>query len=135
MDIRLAKHHSGHGANHTKKRLPVLLVYLEEHQRIDEAFYREKQIQGWSRAKKEALIQNKVEELSKLSECKNDSHYALWLRLRSATEKRLRSATEKRLRSATEKRLTSTSLSDQITDTEEQLNLTTAEQLSTKEKP
>ncbi len=119
MNIRLAKHCNGQGANHTKKRLPVLLVYLEEHQRIDEAFYREKQIQGWSRAKKEALIQNKVEELSKLSECKNDSHYALWLRLRSATEKRL----------------TSTSLSDQITATEEQLNLTTAEKLSTKEKP
>ena len=52
MDIRFAKHQNGQGANHTKKRLPVKLVYLEEHQRIDDAFYREKQIQGWSRVKK-----------------------------------------------------------------------------------
>ena len=43
-------------ANHTKKRLPVKLVYYEIYDRIDEAFYREKQVQGWSRAKKEALI-------------------------------------------------------------------------------
>lgn len=86
IDDRITKHQNGQGANHTKKRLPIKLVYLEEHQRIDDAFYREKQIQGWSRAKKEALIQNKLEELNKLSECKNDSHYALWLRLRSATE-------------------------------------------------
>jgi predicted GIY-YIG superfamily endonuclease len=29
-----------------KKRLPVQLVYFEEYNRIDKAFYREKQIQG-----------------------------------------------------------------------------------------
>ena len=39
-----------------KKRLPVELVYYEEYSRIDFAFYREKQIQGWRREKKEALI-------------------------------------------------------------------------------
>ena len=44
-----------------KKRLPVKLVYLEEYQRIDNAFNREKQIQGWSRVKKETLILNKLE--------------------------------------------------------------------------
>jgi putative endonuclease len=86
METRINQHNSGQGANHTKKRLPVKLVYLEEFQRIDDAFYREKQVQGWSRKKKEALIDNKFEELNKLSECKNDSHYKLWLRLRSATE-------------------------------------------------
>lgn len=65
---RISQHENGYGANHTKKRLPVSLVYLEEFTRIDEAFYREKQIQGWSRKKKEALIQgnfNKLPELSK----------------------------------------------------------------------
>ena len=86
MDKRINQHNEGLGSNHTKKRLPVTLVYLEEYQRIDDAFYREKQIQGWSRVKKEALIQNKFEELKKLSECKNDSHYKMWLRLRSANE-------------------------------------------------
>ena len=49
---RVAEHNSGYGANHTKKRLPVKLIYYEEYSRIDEALYREKQIQGWSRKKK-----------------------------------------------------------------------------------
>jgi len=68
LDLRIKLHQNGDGANHTKKRLPVKLVYFEEFQRIDEAFYREKQVQGWSRAKKEALIKeehNKLPELSK----------------------------------------------------------------------
>lgn len=86
IETRINEHNDGKGANHTKKRLPVELVYLEEFQRIDDAFFREKQIQGWSRAKKEALIKNNFTSLRKLSECKNDSHYKLWLRLRSATE-------------------------------------------------
>jgi putative endonuclease len=56
LDARLEEHQRGEGANHTKKRLPVKLVYFEEYPRIDEAFLREKQVQGWSRKKKEALI-------------------------------------------------------------------------------
>jgi len=59
---RLLQHQLGEGSNHTKKRLPVELVYYEEYSRIDEAFYREKEIQGWRRKKKEALI-NGVSEL------------------------------------------------------------------------
>ena len=42
----------GMGANYTKKRRPVELVYFEEFQRVDDAFAREKQIRGWSRSKK-----------------------------------------------------------------------------------
>ena len=56
LERRLEQHQNGEGANHTKKHLPVKLLYYEEFQRIDEAFYREKQVQGWSRKKKEALI-------------------------------------------------------------------------------
>jgi len=67
LDLRLKQHQNGEGANHTKKRLPVKLVYFEEFQRIDEAFYREKQVQGWSRKKKEALINGDFENLSHLS--------------------------------------------------------------------
>ena len=55
---RIEEHKNGLGANYTKKHLPVKLVYYEEFDRIDEAFYREKQVQGWSRAKKMALIEN-----------------------------------------------------------------------------
>ena len=75
LDLRLWQHRNGEGANHTKKRLPVKLVYFEKYSRIDEAFYREKQVQGWSRAKKEALISNAPEKLHKLAECKNETHY------------------------------------------------------------
>ena len=49
---RIKQHQNGEGANHTKKRLPVKLVYFEEYIRIDVAFYREKQVQGWSRSKR-----------------------------------------------------------------------------------
>jgi putative endonuclease len=52
----------------------VELVYSETFPRIDWAFYREKQIQGWSHAKKEALINGDFEELKKQAECKNHSH-------------------------------------------------------------
>jgi len=64
---RLRQHDNGEGANHTKKRLPLKLVYVEVFSRIDHAFYREKQVQGWTRKKKEALIngsQNRLPDLS-----------------------------------------------------------------------
>jgi len=67
LEHRIKQHQNGEGANHTKKRLPVKLVYFEEFSRIDEAFYREKQVQGWSRAKKEALINSEHNKLPKLS--------------------------------------------------------------------
>lgn len=69
---RLHQHEIGHGANHTKKRLPVTLVYLEEFTRIDEAFSREKEIQGWSRKKKEALIVRNFNQLPELSKAYRD---------------------------------------------------------------
>lgn len=69
---RINEHKNGHGSNHTKKNLPVSLVYLEEFTRIDEAFYREKQIQGWSRKKKEALIQGNFNQLPELSKAYRD---------------------------------------------------------------
>ncbi|WP_087868570.1 GIY-YIG nuclease family protein [Bathymodiolus platifrons methanotrophic gill symbiont] len=53
IELRLAQHRSGQGAKHTRTRLPVKLVFLEEFSRIDEAYFREKQVQGWSRKKKE----------------------------------------------------------------------------------
>lgn len=67
LEQRFEQHQNGEGANHTKKHLPVKLVYYEEFQRIDEAFYREKQVQGWSRKKKEALINGTHELLPKLA--------------------------------------------------------------------
>ncbi len=62
LERRLWKHQNAQGANYTKKRLPVELVYYEQYERIDEAFYREKQIQGWSKKKKKALIEGHFED-------------------------------------------------------------------------
>jgi putative endonuclease len=75
LERRILQHQNGEGANHTKKYLPVKLVYFETYQRIDEAFYREKQIQGWGRKKKIALINEMPEDLKKLAECMNETHY------------------------------------------------------------
>lgn len=69
LERRMEEHFSGNGANHTKKHPPVKLLYYEEFYRIDEAFYREKQVQGWSRKKKEALINEEYEKLPDLSKC------------------------------------------------------------------
>ena len=67
IDIRIKQHNEGRGANYTKKRLPVELIYYEEYERIDHAFYREKQVQNWSRKKKEALIKGELEEIKFLA--------------------------------------------------------------------
>ncbi len=72
LERRLEQHQNGEGANHTKKRLPVSLLYYEEYSRIDEAFYREKQVQGWSRKKKEALIEGKSDLLPLLAKAYRD---------------------------------------------------------------
>ena len=70
LDQRLIQHQAGEGANFTRKHLPIELVYYEKFNRIDEAFLREKQIQKWSHAKKEALIKGDFELLAKLSKRK-----------------------------------------------------------------
>ena len=55
------------GAQYTSARRPVKLVYYEEYERIDEAFYREKQVQNWNHAKKTALIAGENELLPKMA--------------------------------------------------------------------
>jgi putative endonuclease len=67
IEQRVWEHQKGLGANYTKHRLPVKLVYYEEYKRIDDAFYREKQVQGWSRKKKLALIEDRIEDLPRLA--------------------------------------------------------------------
>ena len=76
LERRLAQHQAAEGANHTKKRLPVKLVYYEEFQRIDEAFYREKQVQKWNRKKKEALIKGEFDQLPELAIAYRDKNGA-----------------------------------------------------------
>jgi len=67
LPLRLAMHKAGEGAMHTQARLPVKLLYYEAFDRVDLAFDREKQVQGWSRAKKIALIKGDITRLKQLS--------------------------------------------------------------------
>ena len=67
LEKRLSEHRAGVGANYTSKRLPVEIVYMEVFDRIDHAFNREKQIQGWSKKKKQALIESQSNRLIDLS--------------------------------------------------------------------
>jgi tRNA/rRNA methyltransferase len=57
LQARFRAHQSGLIGGYTQKRRPVTLVWQQEFAERDEAFRAERQIKGWSRAKKEALIQ------------------------------------------------------------------------------
>ena len=70
LPLRIEEHNHGEGAEYTKRRFPVKLVYQEECMNIKDAFLREKQVQGWSRRKREALINGQFEKLSELSKKK-----------------------------------------------------------------
>lgn len=67
LDQRLWLHDIGEGAEYTKRRRPVTLVHSEEFPNVADAFAREKQVQGWSRAKRRALIDAREGDLPALS--------------------------------------------------------------------
>ena len=67
LDIRLEQHASGAGGAYTSKRLPVRLAWSAEFDRVDDAYMLEKRIQGWSRAKRIALIEGRFDVLPSLS--------------------------------------------------------------------
>lgn len=83
LERRLWQHQNGLGANHTAKRLPVKLVYCEFFEHVADAFRREKQVQGWTRQKKEALMAGERNMLHQFAECQNDSHFKQLYRLDS----------------------------------------------------
>ncbi len=55
---RLGQHERGEGAAYTRRRQPVELVYVEQFERIDDAFLREKKIQGWTHGRKRMLVRD-----------------------------------------------------------------------------
>ncbi len=67
IERRMEQHSTGDGSQYTRSRLPVELVFVAEFERIDEAYAREKQVQGWSRRKREALIDSRYNDLPALS--------------------------------------------------------------------
>ena len=67
LEARVQQHQLGLGADYTRCRLPVKLVWFEEHEHIAAAFAREKQIQNWGRAKRRALIEGRYGDLPALA--------------------------------------------------------------------
>jgi putative endonuclease len=67
LERRIAEHNAGTFGGYTAQRRPVTLVYSEWFERITDAIAAERQVKGWSRAKKEALMRGDFARLSKLS--------------------------------------------------------------------
>jgi putative endonuclease len=56
LEQRLAEHNSGAYGGYTAERRPVRLVFSQEFGQVTDAIAAERQIKGWRREKKEALI-------------------------------------------------------------------------------
>src|SRR6476661_6650542 len=71
IERRLWQHNSpDEGAVYTRKRRPVELVWAGWFDSIRDAYRFGKQVQGWSRAKREALIEGRFEDLPELASSK-----------------------------------------------------------------
>ncbi|HEU5017647.1 MAG TPA: GIY-YIG nuclease family protein [Pseudolabrys sp.] len=68
LEQRVAEHQAGHFPGFTSKRRPVVLVYSEYFDQIVDAIAAERQIKGWSRAKKEALMAGDFTRLEQLAQ-------------------------------------------------------------------
>ena len=76
LTLRIAQHQAGEGSEYTRGRLPVELLYSQDFPTEHDAFLRERQVKGWSRAKKEALMHGDFDALvglsrSRASSCKD----------------------------------------------------------------
>lgn len=75
LEQRVAEHNTGAYGGYTARRRPVKLAFAQEFDRIVDAIAAERQIKGWSRAKKEALISGDMALLRVLS--RNRTEYPL----------------------------------------------------------
>lgn len=64
---RVTEHNLGVYEGYTKSRRPVTLLFSEHFDRVTDAIAFERQVKGWTRAKKEALIRRDWELLSQLA--------------------------------------------------------------------
>jgi len=68
---RLAQHNAGSFGGYTARRRPVELVFQQDFDRITDAIAAERQLKGWTRAKKEALIRGDFARLRALAKGKS----------------------------------------------------------------
>ena len=67
IEARLTPHQTGLISGYTYTRRPVQLAFVDQFDSRQAAFERERQIKGWSRAKKEALIESNWNKLRQLA--------------------------------------------------------------------
>ncbi|PNQ01319.1 GIY-YIG nuclease family protein [Sphingobium sp. SA916] len=67
LQTRIAQHEAGAIPGHTQNRRPIKLVWSQEFGTRMEALEAERQIKGWSRAKKLALIREDWKLISTLA--------------------------------------------------------------------
>jgi putative endonuclease len=68
LEMRVAQHNAGTYDGYTRTRRPVTLVFSEWFDNITDAIAAERQVKGWSRAKKQALIRGDFGRLRELSQ-------------------------------------------------------------------
>jgi putative endonuclease len=67
LEARVAEHNAGIMGGYTATRRPVTLAFAEQFEKITDAIAAERQVKGWSRAKKEALVGGDWQAISRLS--------------------------------------------------------------------
>ena len=67
LEARIAEHNAGTFGGYTARRRPVVLLFHQEFARIEDAIATERQIKGWTRAEKYALIQGDFAALTLLA--------------------------------------------------------------------
>ena len=72
LEIRLTQHASRKSPGYTTSRLPVSLIFSQEYPTREEAIASERQIKGWSRKKKEAMIRGDWDEVARLARSKTE---------------------------------------------------------------
>jgi predicted GIY-YIG superfamily endonuclease len=66
LERRIGQHQEGIGNCYTLSRRPIVLVYAQACESRFEALMAERQIKGWTRAKKEALIAGDWKAINRL---------------------------------------------------------------------
>ena len=76
IDRRFDEHNYGVNKEcYTYNKRPLELVFCTEFNDVNQAIAFEKQVKGWRRKKKEAIINDNWDDLKKLSECLNETNY------------------------------------------------------------
>ena len=71
LESRISQHHSGELGGYTATRKPLQLVFSQPCGTREEALSAERQVKGWSRKKKEAMMRGDWEEVSRLARSGN----------------------------------------------------------------